>query len=124
MFKERIDSLGKKDLGSKIQDLAFKYKCTIVLKGPDTIVCSPGRCTIVKGGNAGLTKGGTGDVLAGLTVALYAKNDPHLAAAAASFLVKSSADELYEKVATNFNADDLANNIPKHYNKAMLSQGG
>lgn len=95
------------------QAAAKKYHCTIVLKGPETIVCSADQSVIVKGGNPGMTKGGTGDVQAGLTVALLAKNEPFLAASAASFIVKAAADELYQKVGVNYNADDLALQIPE-----------
>lgn len=51
--------------------------------------------------------------MAGLTVALYAKNDAFLAASCASYIAKATADELFEKVGTNYNADDLAENLPK-----------
>lgn len=96
---------------------AKKYNCIIVSKGPETIVCSPIECVLVKGGNAGLTGGGTGDVQAGLTAALLAKNDPFLAACSASYIVKAAADELYKIVGTNYNADDLADRIPETFHK-------
>jgi NAD(P)H-hydrate epimerase len=92
-----------------------KFNCVIVQKLPVTTVCSPDRCTEVRGGNAGLTKGGTGDVQAGITAGLLAKNDPFLAAAAASFIVKKAADDLYKKVGIAYNADDLAREIPKMF---------
>ena len=66
--------------------LASKYHCIIVLKGVETIVCSPQECVLVGGGNAGLTKGGTGDVLAGFVAALACNNDLFLAASAGSFI--------------------------------------
>jgi len=91
---------------------AQKYRCTIILKGPVTYVYHPKKTIAVKGGNAGLTKGGTGDVLAGLTVALYAKNDALLAAAASSYVVKAAADNLFKKTGTFYNSDDLAESIP------------
>src|SRR4030042_4563882 len=53
-----------------IQEMAKKYNCIIVAKGVETIVASPDEAVVVKGGNPGLTKGGSGDVLAGLTVGL------------------------------------------------------
>ena len=99
------------------QEAARKYACTIVRKGPKTLVCGEDNCTQISNGNAGLTKGGTGDILAGLTVALFAKNDAFLSASSASFLVKAAADELYEKVGTNYNADDLAQAIPRSFAK-------
>jgi NAD(P)H-hydrate epimerase len=98
---------------NKPQQMAKKYNCIVVLKSVETIVCSPNKCVLIKGGNAGLTKGGTGDVLAGLTVGLAAKNPPFLGACAASFIVKKAADLLYNKVGFAYNADDLAEKIPE-----------
>jgi len=97
----------------KPQDAAKKYNCVITAKGSETLVCSPDVCVEVTNGNPGLTKGGTGDVLAGLTVSLLAKNEPFLAAAAASYVSKAAADELHKKVGTIYNADDLADKIPE-----------
>ncbi|MBI3397057.1 NAD(P)H-hydrate dehydratase [Candidatus Woesebacteria bacterium] len=94
-----------------IQEKAREFKCTIVLKGPTTLVCAPDRCIEVNGGNPGLTKGGTGDVQAGLTVALLAKNDPLLAAVSAAYLIKETAYDLYKIKATYYNSDDLADEI-------------
>ncbi len=94
------------------QEAAKKYNCTIVLKGPTTLVCSPDKCVEVRGGNAGMTKGGTGDVQSGLTVALLAKNEPFLAACAGAYVTKAAGDALYKEVGTNYNADDLADRIP------------
>ncbi len=96
-----------------ISSLAQKHSCVIVFKGPETIVCSSKECVSVKGGNRGLEKGGTGDVLAGLIVALAAKNPPFLAACVASWIVKRTADQLYKKVGFAYNADDLAEKIPE-----------
>ena len=104
---------GKMDAG----EAAKKYACTIIQKGPKTIVAGEGKMVEISNGNAGLTKGGTGDILAGLTVALFAKNDAFLSASSASFLVKAAADELYQKVGTNYNADDLAQEIPSTFKK-------
>jgi len=98
---------------AEADQMAKEHHCVIVLKGPKTIVSSADECLTVEGGNAGLTKGGTGDVLAGLTVALAAKNPPFLAAAAASFIAKKAADELYQKVGFAYDADDLTDKIPE-----------
>lgn len=94
------------------QEAAKKFNCIIVLKGPTTVVCSPEKNVEISNGNAGLTKGGTGDVQAGLAVGLLAKNDPFLAACASSYLTKAAADVLFGKVGTNYNADDLADTVP------------
>ena len=96
-----------------VSQAAAKYNCVINAKGKKNVICSPSKCVEVKGGNEGLEKGGVGDVLAGLTVALLAGNEPFLASMSASFITKKAAGELYEKVGTNYNADDLANKVPE-----------
>ena len=104
-----------------ISRMAKKYNCTIVLKGPTDIVCSSfdsaqgeTRCVRVSGGNAGMTKGGTGDVLAGLTAALFCKNDdPFLVATCASYLNKKAGESLFKRVGYYFNSSDLVDEIPR-----------
>ena len=100
-----------------VSEAAKKYNCIIVLKGAVTVVASTNKGVEVHGGNSGLTKGGTGDVLAGLTVALLSKNEPFLAAAAASWIVKKAADDLFGRVGTVYNADDLTEEIPLVHGK-------
>lgn len=100
-------------LTSHVSRLARKYNCIIVLKLPETIVCSPEECVVIKENNPGLTKGGVGDVLAGVTVALAAKNEPFLAASSAVFIWKKAASDLYKEVGFGYNADDLAEKIPE-----------
>ncbi len=94
-------------------EISNLYNCTVVLKGVQDQICSEGSCILVGGGNAGLSKGGTGDTLAGLVTALYSKNPAALSASVASYVVKKAGDELYKKVRTNFNADDLARKVPE-----------
>ena len=95
----------------KPEDMARKYEGVIVSKGPTGYVTDGETTYEIKGGNAGLTKGGTGDVLAGITVGLLAKNPPLLAAAAGAYLIKKTAEALYEKVGYNFNADDVSEKV-------------
>ena len=97
----------------KVKWFAKKYHCIVLLKGGIDIACDgEGNCRVIEGGNPGMTKGGTGDVLSGLIAALACKNDPFLAAIAGSFINKKAGDALYEKVGPYFNATDLANQIP------------
>jgi NAD(P)H-hydrate epimerase len=93
--------------------MAKKHKCILVIKGPITYVYSPEGVIEVHGGNPGLTKGGTGDVESGLTVALLAKNEPILSASASSYIVKRAAEALAEKSDIFYNSDDLASKIPE-----------
>ncbi len=94
-------------------EAAHKYNCVIVLKGPTTFVYSPSESVEVHGGNPGMTKGGTGDTMAGLTVALLAKNEPFLAATVGAYVVKAAGDALYKKQGVYYNSDDLAAQVPQ-----------
>lgn len=67
-----------------------------------------------------MTKGGTGDVLAGLIAALYCKNDAFLAAAAGSYINKKAGDSLFKKVGYYFNASDLVDKIPRVMKKLII----
>lgn len=101
----------------KVEDevvmFAKKYHCIVLVKGVADIACnSQGDCRIIEGGNEGMTKGGTGDVLAGLIAALACKNDPFLATIAGSFINKQAGDELYKTVGPYFNSTDLTKQIP------------
>ena len=66
----------------------------------------------IKGGNAGLTKGGSGDALAGLIAGLFAYNDAVTAAIWGSRVLKKTADELYQKVGPFFTTTELVKEIP------------
>jgi hydroxyethylthiazole kinase-like uncharacterized protein yjeF len=96
-----------------VAKMAKKYNCAIVLKGPVDVICSKGRCKFDYAGNAGLTKGGTGDVLAGLIAALACKNDLFLAACAGTFLLGKSGERLFKKFSYYYNPSDLISEIPK-----------
>ncbi len=116
-------NLANQPTSELVEKMAKRYNCFIVLKGETTIVCPPaGGCVGITGGNPGLTKGGTGDVQAGLTVALAAKNEPFLAASSTAWIIKKAADELYERVGIVYNADDVADEIPVIFSLQSLSK--
>ena len=54
-------------------DFAAQYGCTVVLKGAKTVVTDGERCFALDCPNSGMAKGGSGDVLAGLTAGLCAQ---------------------------------------------------
>ncbi len=109
----------------KVEDqamlLAKEFNCTVLLKGEKDIIASKDKMEIVTGGNAGMSKGGTGDVLAGLVAALYCKNDPFLAALAGSRINKRAGDDLFKKSGYWFNASDLADQIPQTMKELLLN---
>lgn len=106
----------------EVADVAKKYQCIVLLKGEKDIACdAKGNCRVIEGGNPGMTKGGTGDVLAGLIAALTCMNDPFLATIAGSFINKKAGDTLYQKVGPYFNATDLANQIPLTMKELLIT---
>lgn len=96
----------------KVMAFSKTYHCIVLLKGEKDIVGNGLGCRLIPGGNVGLTKGGTGDVLSGLIAALACKSDPYLATIAGSFINKKAGDDLYKTVGPYFNSTDLANQIP------------
>lgn len=70
---------------SAVRRLADRYQAVAVLKGAGTLVCAPGGLPLLnRTGNPGMASGGTGDVLAGVTGALWAQGwDAEAAAATA-----------------------------------------
>jgi hydroxyethylthiazole kinase-like uncharacterized protein yjeF len=92
--------------------MAEKFGITILLKGETDVVSNGIEKVQVRGGNAGMTKGGTGDVLAGLVASLYCKNEAFLSARAASFINKKAGESLAQKMGIYFNSSDLATEIP------------
>lgn len=113
LFDQQLKEMAVNQLKALVQQKAKQYNCLILLKGKIDIICSSEKCLINKTGNEGMTKGGTGDVLAGLTAALSCKNDLLTAGAVAVYVNGLAGDELYQKVGPYFNASDLCNQIPK-----------
>lgn len=103
-----------------VEAAARKHRCIVLLKGERDIASNGKETRVIEGGNAGMTKGGTGDVLAGLIAALACKNDPFLATIAGSFINKKAGDALYKKVGPYFNATDLAGEIPRTMKRFLL----
>lgn len=118
--REFVKLFGIEATQDSVRAMAEKYDIIIVAKAEKDIVCSKDQCVIITGGNAGMTKGGTGDVLAGLIAALACKNDAWTAAVAGSYFNKKAGDTLFKKVGYYFNASDLANEIPKVMKEELL----
>lgn len=104
---------GRRATKKNVQRMAQKHQCVIVLKGKEDFVADATHLKINTTGNAGMTKGGTGDVLAGLIAGLATSNDVFLSASAGVFLNGLAGNRLLKNVSTFYNASDLANEIPK-----------
>ena len=79
---------------------ARAHRCVLVLKGYHTIVAAPdGRCWVNTTGNAGMAKGGSGDVLAGMILALVGQGlSPVEAALCGVWLHGDSGDRVAEEL--------------------------
>jgi NAD(P)H-hydrate epimerase len=95
-----------------VTEVAAKYKSIILMKAVDDIISDGTHTYIVQGGNQGLTKGGSGDILAGFTSALYAKNEPLVSAVIASYTLKRAGDALSESYGYWYNMEQLIDKIP------------
>lgn len=113
---------GAKRLVDQVQQFARQYQCIVLVKGEIDLVSNSGeKYQEIVGGNAGMTKGGTGDVLAGLIAGLACKNDPFVATVAGAFFNKKAGDALFKKFSYFYNASDLADEIPKVMKEALVS---
>lgn len=112
----------KKPTKENVEAIAKEYGCIVLLKGEEDIVCTSDMCVSLSGGNAGMTKGGTGDVLAGLIGALACKNGLLLATQAGSYFNKKAGESLFKRVGYYFNASDLANEIPAVMKKTLVDK--
>lgn len=106
----------------EFQRLADVDKPTFLLKGPVDKVFFQGKIIEVEGGNAGMTKGGTGDVLAGLVAAFYCTHDKMTASVVASFINKKAGESLYHRVGPYFNTSDLVDEVPLVFWKILKSR--
>lgn len=96
-------------------DLAARLQAVVVLKGKYSIISAPNGDTLINPtGNAGLAKGGSGDVLAGIIAALLAQGyPPFTAAAMGTWLHGLAADiALADSYLTSLTARDLIAAIP------------
>jgi hydroxyethylthiazole kinase-like uncharacterized protein yjeF len=113
VFERRFPSL----LIEKVEAVkasARKLNVNILLKNPVDIVASPqGNFCINQTGNAGMTSGGTGDVLAGVVGSLVARGlSLYDAARLGVFITCTTGDDLVEKKGPAFTATDLAHHLP------------
>ncbi len=109
-------SLDSKKITEKVlvvKKIAEENKIVILLKAIDDIISDGKKVYVIRGGNVGLTKGGTGDILAGLVASFYAKNQPLMSAVLSSYLLKKTADILFEEKGYWYNNNDIIKTIPK-----------
>lgn len=94
----------------RVRSLAARLQAYIVVKGANTMICTPGgRCMFNATGNPGMAKGGSGDVLTGYITGLLARGyDPCRAAVLGVYLHGLAGDKAAEKYGEEgMNASDM-----------------
>lgn len=105
--RQEMELLQAKD--SRYHASNYRGEAFCLLKGPQDQIFAPhsGKGILISGGNAGLTKGGSGDVLAGLLAALYCKNDALTSCLVASYINKKAGQSLFRRQGVYYNSSDL-----------------
>jgi len=96
---------------------------TILAKGLVDVVIRGEEKVEIAGGSAGMTKGGTGDVLAGIVVGLYAKLSAVSSCVVASQANKRAGEVLEKRVGPFFSAVDLIPEVQKVLGEMLRKQG-
>ncbi|MEA1998174.1 MAG: NAD(P)H-hydrate dehydratase [Euryarchaeota archaeon] len=97
-----------------VKEFSKLNKVVTLMKGPSDIISDGVRVKLTRKGNAGMTVGGTGDVLAGITGAFFAiVSDPLKAATAAAFVNGAAGDLAFEEKGYGLLATDVVENITK-----------
>lgn len=103
---------GEKGTRENVKKMAKKYGCVILKKGPVDSVSDGKKVYEIKGGNAGLTKGGTGDVLAGFVSALATKNSLLESALIGARVLKKCGEIAFKKHGYWYCAGDVVEYLP------------
>ncbi|MBU4075462.1 MAG: NAD(P)H-hydrate dehydratase [Euryarchaeota archaeon] len=96
-----------------VRDFAKDNDLTVLLKGRMDIISDGIEVRANRTGNAGMTVGGTGDVLAGITGALFAKHDAFSAACAAAFINGAAGDLAFAEFGYGLLATDVIDRVPE-----------
>jgi len=92
----------------------------VVVKGRVDLVTDGNSTKLNRTGNPGMTVGGTGDVLSGITAGLLAKGaTPYNAARMATYVNGSAGDLSFEKFSYGLLATDLLDRIPQVLRKGL-----
>jgi NAD(P)H-hydrate epimerase len=97
-----------------LRTLATDLKINILLKGPQDLIASEeGEIVMNDTGNAGMTVGGSGDVLSGFIASLIAQGaEPFAACRCAVYLLGKAGENLFKQKGYCYSASDLAFELP------------
>lgn len=113
LFDIDISNLSGEEKENIVYKKAGEYGCIILLKAIEDIISDGVKMVNVHGGNAGLTKGGTGDILAGLVAGMSSTSDPFSSAVISSVILKKTAEELFAIKGYWYTAQDILSSFPE-----------
>ena len=97
-----------------MQKTAKKLGAVVLVKGKVDVICDAFRFKFNFTGNAGMTVGGTGDVLSGIVGGLMAQHiDPFESAVAGAFVNGAAGDFVAEEIGFHMVATDIIDWIPQ-----------
>jgi len=112
-----VKKMNIKEKINVVKKVAKSLKCTVLLKGYIDIISDGRRIGINKTGNPYMTKGGTGDTLAGICGSLLAQGiEPFYSACAAAYINGKAGDIAAKDLKHSLTASDLLDYIPKVWN--------
>ena len=103
-----------------VREFSEKEGVVTLLKGKIDIISDGKQTLLNRTGNAGMTVGGTGDVLAGLTGSLFSRNPAFLAAACAAYINGAAGDLAFEKAGNGLLATDVLEKITEIIKEADI----
>ena len=122
LFGIDISELPMEEKEKIVSQKATEFNCILLLKAVEDIISDGKKTVKVSGGNAGLTKGGTGDILAGITAGMCATSDPFSSAVVASFLLKKTAEKLFSTKGHWYTAKDVISLFPSIYHSLIKEE--
>lgn len=114
-FRALTGELPPDDLDDRmdaVERYAANTGCTVLLKGATDVISDGDRTVTNDTGNPYMTRGGTGDVLAGLTAALISmRHDPFESACAATYFNGKAGDHALDTYGRGFLLEELLQSL-------------
>ena len=112
LTKKEVRNLTEEEKIKIVQEQAKRLQTTILLKGANDIISNGEEVAINKTGSPYMTKGGTGDTLAGIAGAILARGiSPFVAGQAAAFINGLAGELAAKKFGESLLATDLIDEI-------------
>lgn len=103
----------------EVKKVAKSSGATILLKSVEDVISDGEKVKINRAGNAGMTVGGTGDLLAGVAGALLSLDEPFWSASSAAYINGRAGDMTMERMGYNYTATDMLSCIPLAIKESM-----